>query len=295
MLAHFKRCIYLFMLKIMGKDTTNYKIMKDLFSPFFKYKNEYKEEIDFLKKRNYITMFPYPFIDNYKVDDISVFKDEELGMHYVMHYGKRLYYPSDMTEDMVKATYRAVLLEQDADSPHKYFSQGYEFEEGGIFVDVGCAEANMALEVVELSSKVLLFEAEEKWMDALRATFAPYADKVKIINKYASNSIAESQTTLDSELLVTDEQLPFVYIKIDAEGAEEAILEGARETMRNNRVVCACCTYHKKEDAEHFANIFQKMGYQFEYSKGVAIFKASKKLEYPYFRKCLLRAKNFYK
>lgn len=299
MFAHLKRCIYLLYLRIVrGENIRDYKIMKDLFSPLFRGREKYKEEINFLKKRNYITMFPYPFIDKYHSKDIEVFLDEKRQMYYVSHGGKRLYYPGEMTAESVKKTYCAVLLEQDRDSPHKYFSHGYEFEKDGVFIDVGCAEANMALEIVDRAKKVLLFEAEKKWEPALRATFEPYKDKVIIINKYAGDKEKLGQTTIDAELALLgnklfDEGVTQAYIKIDVEGAELSVLEGAAKLMQTSRVMCACCTYHKQEDAEVFANYFRHLGYQFEFSKGYAIFKASQDLEYPYFRKCLLRAKNY--
>lgn len=299
MFAHIKRCIYFLYLRITKKNNIqSYKMMKDLFSPFFKFREKYKDEIEFLKKRNYITMFPYPFIDKYKTSDIEVFRDEKLQMYYVMHKGKRLYYPPEMTAEAVKETYRAILLEQDMDSPHRYFSPEYEFEESGVFIDVGCAEANMALEVVDKAKRILLFEAEARWIGALHATFAPYANKVTIINKYASDKEEVGQTTIDAEIASFDNELfetgvTQAYIKIDAEGSELSILNGAARLMHTGRVVCACCTYHKSEDAEVFSEFFRNLGYQYEFSKGYVIFKASKKLEYPYFRRGLLRAKNY--
>lgn len=300
MLAHIKRCIYLIYLKMINsQNILNYKMMKDIFSPFFRFRNQYKEEIEFLKNRNYITMFPYPFIDKYKAIAIEVFRDEELQMYYVMHQGKKLYYPIEMTAEEVRATYCGILLEQDTDSPHRYFSEGYEFEKDGIFIDVGCAEANMALEVIDKAQKVLLFEADERWIPALQATFASYRDKVTIINKYAGARECEGQTTLDTVIKAMDvmifdnTKVIQIYIKIDAEGSEFQVLNGADRLLQTKRVMCACCTYHKNEDAKLFSSRFSDLGFRWEFSEGYAIFKASKKLEYPYFRKCLLRAKNY--
>ena len=103
MFAHLKRCIYFLYLRIIGrKNIRDYKMMKDLFSPLFREREKYREEIDFLKKRNYITMFPYPFIDKYHSKDIEVFFDEKRQMHYVLHGGTRLYYPGKMTIENIK-------------------------------------------------------------------------------------------------------------------------------------------------------------------------------------------------
>lgn len=264
----------------------------DLFCSGCKYRDEYAQEIEYMKTRDCITMFPYAFREQYRELAIEFERDEEKNLSYVMHGGKRLYYPADMSEDAVRNMYRAIRLEQDEEYPHRYFSKGFEFENNGIFCDVGCAEANMALEVVDRAKAVLLFEASERWIPALEATFAPYRDKVHIINKYAGNKVDHKATTIDYELkqrgLVGD-----IYIKIDAEGAEEEILNGVKDTLKARRVNGAVCTYHRQEDAQKFEKLFAAMGFHTEFSKGWCIYIESKDLEPPYFRKGLIRISNF--
>lgn len=268
------------------------RIKIDLFSPRWKYRDEYAEEIAYMKARDIITMFPYAFRERYKELVIEVKRDEEKNLFYVMHGGKRLYYPSDMSEDAVRNMYRAIRLEQDVKSPHRYFSDEYEFMQNGIFCDVGCAEANIALEVVDRAKAVLLFETSSRWLPALEATFKPYRDKVYIINKYAGNEINDEITTIDYELEQRDLDGE-VYIKIDAEGSEEKILEGGADTLRAKRVRGAVCTYHRQEDAQKFEKIFRDMGFQTQFSDGWCIYMESEDLKPPYFRKGLIRISNF--
>lgn len=263
----------------------------DFFGPGCKYRNEYADEIAYMKERDCITMFPYAFRERYRELAIEVRRDEEKGLSYVMHDGKRLYYPADMSEDAIRNTYRAIRLEQDVESPHRYFSEGFAFMQNGIFCDVGCAEANIALEVVDRAKAVLLFEASQRWLPALEATFAPYQDKVHIVNKYAGNEINDEMTTIDHELKQRGLDGE-IYIKIDAEGSEEEIIEGSRETLKKRKVHGAVCTYHKHGDAQKFKKMFDDMGFQTEFSKGWCIYIESKDLQPPYFRKGLIRISN---
>lgn len=264
----------------------------DLFSARCKYRHEYAEEIAYMKTRDIITMFPYAFRERYRELAIEVKRDEEKKLSYVIHDGKRLYYPSDMSEDAIRNMYRAIRLEQDVESPHRYFSEGFDFMPNGIFCDVGCAEANMALEVADQAKAVLLFEASPRWLPALEATFEPYGDKVHIINKYAGGRIDDEYTTIDYELKRRGLDGE-IYIKIDAEGSEDKILEGGVDTLKTRRVNGAVCTYHKQEDAQKFERLFRDMGFQTEFSEGWCIYIESKDLEPPYFRKGLIRISNF--
>lgn len=264
----------------------------DLFRSGCKYWDQYAEEIAYMRTRDIITMFPYAFRERYQELAIEVKRDEEKKLSYVMHDGRRLYYPSDMSEDAIRNMYRAIRLEQDTESPHRYFSDGYEFMQDGIFCDIGCAEANIALEAADRAKAILLFEASPRWLPALEATFEPYRDKVHIINKYAGNKVNDEMTTIDHELKQRGLEGE-VYIKIDAEGSEEGILEGGRETLKERRVRGAVCTYHKQGDAQKFEKLFADMGFQTEFSRGWCIYMGSKDLEPPYFRKGLIRISNF--
>lgn len=58
-------------------------------------------------------------------------------------------------------------------------------------------------------------------------------------------------------------------------------------------MVCACCTYHKQEDAETIKKLFVDKGYKYEFSKGAVLFKAQKNLKAPYFRHGLIRVSNY--
>ena len=113
--------------------------------------------------------------------NVEVLYDEEEMKHYIIHNGKRLYYPRNFSMDIIIESYRQIMREQDVRSPHFYWNSLNKPVRGDIFVDVGAAEGIVALDYVEEMSKVYIIECEERWIDALRATFKPYKEKVEII------------------------------------------------------------------------------------------------------------------
>lgn len=284
---------YFYLVLIRSEERNDYRLKMLLFYDDYTRLQDYHEEILYMKRNNKLTMFPYPFTEKYKNRDVEVFFDEKLQLPYVL-FGreqKRLYYPNDMDRDEIKSYNLSILTEQDEESPHCYFSDKFEFEENSVFIDVGCAEGNMALEVADKAKVIVLFEGNERWMPALRATFAPYGDKVYIINKMVGDITGQKETTID-ETLRNYGIHGSVYIKIDAEGNERKIIRGAEHTLKNCKVKCACCTYHKQKDAIELTEIFKEKGFVYEFSKGYVLFKSTK-LSYPYFRKGLVRVRNY--
>ena len=79
-------------------------------------------------------------------------------------------------------------------------------------------------------------------------------------------------------------------IKIDAEGAENKIFEGAENTFSKENVVVLCCTYHKKNDYEILYKKLNTKGYQTVGSDGFMLWFCNQKFEPPFFRKGLIRA-----
>lgn len=283
---------YLYLLLTHSEESYTYRLKMKLFHTDYERLWEYRDEIEYMKKENKLIMFPYSFIEKYQKEDIEVLFDSELKLPYVHHKGKRLYYPADMAEDSIRSMYTSILVEQDMESPHRYLAENYEFEENDIFMDIGSAEGNMALEMAEKAKVIFLFEMQDRWIPALHATFAPWQEKTHIIHKMAGDTVSDGETTVDE---ILKEYLPAgnIYIKIDAEGSEKKIIQGAEHTLKTRNVKCACCTYHRQEDAEELKEIFEKRGFIYEFSKGYTLFKAQKGLKYPYFRKGLIRVKNY--
>lgn len=233
-------------------------------------------------------VFPYDFQNEYIAKDIEVFKDQEKGMCYVLLDKKRLYFKKRWGKQKIQNLFNLLSKEQDIRSPHRYLSSEFEFNEGEMLVDVGVAEGNFALSVVEKASKLILFEADKEWIEPLKATFEPWKDKVEIVNKYVSDTENAKSTTLDH--YISGVNVP-MFIKIDVEGAESKLLKGAERILsQQHPLKVAVCTYHKQEDEKEFNALLQHKGFETSCSEGYMLFYFDKKIKAPYFRRGLIRA-----
>jgi hypothetical protein len=244
------------------------------------------EVLNYLKIHG-LSFFPYSFTERYKQEDVQSLFDCERKMYYVLHEGKRLYFRKDF--DDLKIKYNILRMEQDIDSPHRYETETFQVEQGDVVIDAGAAEGNFALSVVEKASKLYLFEVEPEWIEALEATFAPWKEKVVIVNKYISDKTNDTCISLDDYF----GNARIDFIKADIEGAEIQLIEGAKEILARENPKLALCTYHNKDDADNLALTLTEANYKVEFSKGYMIFlaKGLDSLTSPYLRRVLIRAK----
>jgi hypothetical protein len=77
------------------------------------------EIIDYFKKYNF-SVFPYEFARKYHAGDIDVFYDASCKMPFVLHHGKKLYFPHDLSFENARNYYNGLCVEQDEESPHRY-------------------------------------------------------------------------------------------------------------------------------------------------------------------------------
>ena len=248
---------------------------------------EKTEVLDYLKT-HCLDVFPYPFVEHYDREDVQPFFDNERKMYYVLHEGKRLYFRKDFDASTVKSHYNYLRIEQDANSPHHYETETFRVEQGDTVIDAGAAEGNFALSAVEKANKLYIFEVEPAWLEALEATFAPWKEKVVIVDKYVSDKTNDTCVSLDDYF--GDTRIDF--IKADIEGAEIQMVEGAKNILAQGNPKLALCTYHRKNDAEDLRLALTKANYSIEFSKGYMIFLwGDEPLSPPYLRRGLIRAK----
>ena len=270
--------------------------LRDKINLYFKLfpsgKKNYEREIEFINTQSRIDtkfsyILPYEFVFDYDSTKIEVLRDESSGLHYVMHNGKKLFYSSDHKDPArVAFTYNCICIEQDHRSPHRYLTDSFDVNEGDTVIDIGAAEGNFALDIIEKAGRVILFETDEKWIEALKHTFEPWKEKVTIINKFVSNVDNEKCITL--KRLFSETNIDF--IKMDVEGAEVEILESSEEILKEaHGLKLAVCTYHTSSDKESVEKMLNKSGYVCEPTPGFMLFIYSH-LTPPYFRKVLLRS-----
>lgn len=255
------------------------KVVENIYE-FHENDENFKEELKYLKKYG-ADYFPYfwsrdkNFIWNIKCGGGR--DRDDRNMPYVIRNNKRLY--------MELRAYSQLMLEQHKNSPHRYFTDNFYVAKGECFVDIGAAEGMISLDVIENAKRILLIECDEIWLKRLGKTFEPYLDKVKIIQKYVSELNDENNITLDE--LLKDVTEP-VLLKIDVEGMEKAVLNGAQEVLHRDSTKVAICTYHREGDDVEFQKYFKNLGYKTEFSEGYMAM--VNETAPPYFRKALLRA-----
>lgn len=254
-------------------------------------KKKFLNEINFINEADVINpfsfVFPYPFVSAYDYKLIRVNKDDKKDLFYVIHKGKRLYYSRDFTsESAVMHSYNSISIEQDEKSPHCYLNNGFTVEENDVVMDIGSAEGNFSLDIIEKVKTLYIIESDKNWIEALNATFEPWKEKVNIINKFVSDVDNDTCTTLESVL----EDHPVNFIKMDVEGAEVQILKSSYKIFnRNPSLKMAICTYHRNNDAKKIEKILSETKFNYSFSNGYMVF-IFRKLTPPYFRRGLIKA-----
>ncbi|MDR0303461.1 MAG: FkbM family methyltransferase [Chitinispirillales bacterium] len=247
-----------------------------------------KEEIIECLNENPFCVFPY----RYTKERVSseAFYDKDNSMYFVLHNGKKMYFPHGWTEERVKNYYIGIMLEQNRRSPHCYIADGFEVKENDVIADIGAAEGIWALDNVEKAKFVYLFECDKGWTNALYKTFEPFKMKVRIINKFVGIWTENENITIDD--FVAENRTDITFIKADIEGSEMSMLCGMPNLLKNKDLRLLLCTYHKQNDADEFDAFLKKYGFYTEFSNGHMLFIYDKiGLQEPYFRKGLIRAK----
>jgi len=273
---------------ILLKKSLRKKILNHFASlPENEVNEEQKEVLQYLEK-DQVRIFPYTFHSNYSPDKIEVFHDSGNGMRYVLQDGKRLYFKKRWSETRIKRAYCDLIREQDPYSPHRYLTEKFKIEKEDVLADIGAAEGNFSLAVIGEVKKIYLFEYDSEWIEALKATFAPWADKVEIINKYVSDHDDENHIRFDT---FYKERNDVTFFKIDVDGAESVVLKSFDSVFRSGAPFkVALCTYHKNKDEKDFTLLLKDYGFAVTPSRGYMINYYDKKMKAPYLRRGLIRA-----
>jgi len=244
--------------------------------------------IKFLRE-NPFNLFPYEFTKKYNSSDIKVLKDEKNGLKYSFLNSKKIYFKKKLSEDNIKNILNSLTLEQDIESPHRYLVENFNLSENEIVADIGAAEGDFALSIIDKVKMLYIFEADPELIESLKATFEPWKEKVVIVNKYISNKSNDMFTTLD--LFFENKELP-TFLKIDIEGAEYDSLQGANKILsKDSGIKVVIATYHKHNDEIVLNNELKKYGFKTEFSKGYILSIWDGIIKEPFLRRALIRAK----
>ncbi|EOR93120.1 hypothetical protein ADIARSV_3685 [Arcticibacter svalbardensis MN12-7] len=251
---------------------------------------EYQQAVAYLKNHQ-LGVFLGTFSDKYNFHDIEVFKDPSNHLSFVNHQGHRLYFKRSYNITTIKMLYNGLLKEQDPDSPHRYTNAQFFLKQGDILFDVGSAEGIFPLSNIDLLGKVILFERDSEWSEALQATFAPWKGKVQIISRFVSDKNDSDNISIDT--FIAEKSIVPNFVKIDVEGVEDQVLKGMEQTIQQYHPKIALCTYHQQGDFKRFSAELAEKGYKIESTKGLMYFLSKDKGETPqppFFRKGLIRA-----
>jgi len=246
---------------------------------------EKKAVLDYLKK-NSLHVFPYEFQKKYEPGSVKVNSDSS-GLKYVLHEGKKLYFKKSWSEARIQDSYSFLSCEQHIDSPHRYLTNEFYLEDNSIVADAGAAEGIFALGLVEKIKHLYLFETDPEWIAALEQTYKPWKEKVTIVNKFVSNRNDGQHVSLDNYF----KNKPGIdFLKVDVDGAETDLLEGAKEILKSNKKLkLALCTYHRQQDEQLFGDLLRKFGFTVSTSSGYMLFSEGN-FAPPYLRRGLIRA-----
>lgn len=202
----------------------------------------------------------------------KVFWDTDNNMPYIVLENKRLYYPKNYSDFVIRNNEMFVIsyrqTEQHEKSPHRYLMGDIEIHEGDVVVDAGAREGDFALPYIDTIKKLYLFECDSDWVEALQMTYHDYKDKVVIVPKMLTDHENENMTTLDNVL--SGEKINF--LKMDIEGAEVSALQAASETLNSINIRCAICSYHKSTDQRDIISLLKEKGFNCSVSNGYIVF-----------------------
>lgn len=247
---------------------------------------EYDEIEEFLKS-NPVECYNYKYTKKYKKICVNVFFDQNVNLYYVIHNNKKMYMKKGWTEDQVRDYYRFLMIEQDELSPHLYFTQDLKNKHFRKVLDLGAAEGNFTLDIIERCENAYIFECDPGWIEALKATFKPWKDKVRIVTAFVSNTSNNGMTTLDDYFKESYEGIDL--IKIDVEGEELPVLQGANHVLEKNwQVRLLVCAYHYHNEENEIRSYLK--GWNIKHRNGYIVMIDDKRQKEPYLRRGILEA-----
>ena len=112
-------------------------------------KNDERSAYAFMGRHG-LTSYPYAYSLEYRNREIRVERDDAQNLPFVYHNNRRLYFPEFYSVEKVQKDYRALLIEQDIRSAHRYV-RSYNELQGRTLLDVGAAEAIFSLDTIDLT------------------------------------------------------------------------------------------------------------------------------------------------
>ena len=255
----------------------------------------FRKEWEFVRSRGFGLWMPFPYA-RVKPSIATVEVGESEGYPFVLHRNRRLFFRAGTEKWKVERWYRAFIEEEGITGsgilekhPHNYQSADHVVEQGDVLLDIGCSEALFTLDNIDKVSAACVFEADEAWRIPLERTFAG-EKKVSIVMKFVGDR-TEGNCVKVTDVVAGNPDATY-FVKMDIEGGERIVLESLREFFKTHKVKLSCCTYHRQDDAEVIERMLREMGFSVEYSEGYMLVLMNG-MQYPYFRKGVIYARNY--
>lgn len=250
-------------------------------------------EIEKLKsyyKKGGMSPFPYSLEENYSNLKATIEFDADKQLRYIIHNGKKLFFPKNFDNVKIARLYWGLIVEQDKKSPHCYNQNGFDITHEDILIDVGCADAMYSLDQIEKVDRLILFETNEYWIEALNATFEPWKEKVEIVNAFVSDKTSAKSITLD-DFFKEKMNGKKIFLKMDVEGSEMSVLNGAKSLLTsNNHIRIAVASYHHQKDFQELSERLRQSNYSAKNTDGYILFYYDRNIASPYLRRCIIQA-----
>lgn len=267
-------------------------------------KDKYADECAYLEKMSLddlnLIMFPYPWDESKHGGADTVVYSKENGLFYALHAKtQKLFFPKQYSLSDVISAYQGLIEREGllgngclSKSPHCYQRPDFKVEPKDILLDIGCAEAVFAPDNIDKISKAYLFETDSMWLRPLKHTFAPYADKVVIVNKLVADKTTKKSTRLMDAVSCDMTDTAHFFVKMDIEGWERTVIKGNADFFKKAKVKLSCCVYHRQDDAQVIDEMLKSLGYKTRFSDGYML-PTMNGIHYPYFRHGVIYAQNY--
>lgn len=230
--------------------------------------------VDYLKRTNSLNEI-ISYEQNKSIEKVEALFDKKAKLPYIVHKGKKLYFPHSYSIEKAINFYRYSIEWEDIlgegyrdRTPHQYQSERFHVNNNDILIDAGVAEGLFSLEMIDKVKKIYLIECDPKWWKPLEHTFEPWKNKVILVKKYLSNK--DDKENISLQTLLEQEQGESIFVKLDIEGFEVNVIHNAKETMSNWNypLTLTCCTYHRETDCATIQTFFDEIGFNSELSNG---------------------------
>jgi hypothetical protein len=190
------------------------------------------------------------WIGRYSEKDLTVYKDSN-GLYYGLLHKNKVFL--GFSKETAERYWKLILSEQVLTHPHCYLDDEFNVPSNAIIVDIGAAEGFFVIANIEKIKKAYIFETENYWVELLKKTYAPFGNKVEIIQGF----VGDCPGNISLDEFFKDREKP-VFLKLDVEGSELSVLQSAKRLLNDKSLPLqiACCTYHRQEDALMISTFF---------------------------------------